>query len=140
MKQSKTPPWEPRDGDDALMRSSSYKKEFGKTTEDLVTEWLMAHGYTILERNWRWYRFELDIVAMRESRRLVVEVKGRTRVTWDPSDPESVIRACLTRQQENRIRYAVDAWGRYKKLKVPIGIYLAVVVRGQIQWFLIDDG
>ncbi len=140
MKQPKTPPWEPLDGDNPLMRSTGYKKEFGKTTEDLVSEWLMAHGYTILERNWRWHRFELDIVAIRDSRRVVVEVKGRTRVTWDPADPESVIRACLSRQQENRIRCAVDAWARYKKLKAAIGIYLAVVVRGQIQWFLIDDG
>lgn len=140
MKQSKTPPWEPLDGDNPWPRSSGFRKEFGKTAEDLVSDWLIAHGYLILERNWRWHRFELDIVARRESRWVVVEVKGRSRITWDPSDPESVIRACLTRQQENRIRYALDAWARYKKLKAPIGIYLAVVIHGEIQWYLIDDG
>ena len=105
-----------------------------------MAKWLQDHQYVILARNWRWHRFELDLVARRENRWLVVEVKSRSRGIWSFSEPESVIRACLTRPQENRIRLAMDAWARHKRLSVRIGLYLAVVQRGQIYWYLLDDG
>lgn len=129
MKEMDLPPWE-----------VSNTKTVGRSGEDLVAAWLREHRYVILDRNWRWHRYELDLVARREDRWVVVEVKKRTHGFWDPTDPESVIRACLTRRQENRIRLAMDAWARYKRLRVRLGLYLAVVHRGEIQWYLLDDG
>jgi len=136
------PPW-----DDERPAASAFEvrrkqstQEKGQNAEDAVAKWLQDHQYVILARNWRWHRFELDLVARRGVRWLVVEVKSRSRGIWNFSEPESVIRACLTRPQENRIRLAMDAWARHKRLSVRIGLYLAVVQRGQIYWYLLDDG
>ena len=136
------PPW-----DDERPAASAFEvrrkqstQEKGQNAEDAVAKWLQDHQYVILARNWRWHRFELDLVARRGDRWLVVEVKSRSRGIWNFSEPESVIRACLTRPQENRIRLAMDAWARHKRLSVRIGLYLAVVQRGQIYWYLLDDG
>jgi Holliday junction resolvase-like predicted endonuclease len=136
------PPW-----DDERPAASAFEvrrkqstQEKGQNAEDAVAKWLQDHQYVILARNWRWHRFELDLVARRGDRWLVVEVKSRSRGIWNFSEPESVIRACLTRPQENRIRLAMEAWARHKCLSVRIGLYLAVVQRGQIYWYLLDDG
>jgi len=136
------PPW-----DDERPAASAFEvrrkqstQEKGQNAKDAVAKWLQDHQYVILARNWRWHRFELDLVARRGDRWLVVEVKSRSRGIWNFSEPESVIRACLTRPQENRIRLAMDAWARHKRLSVRIGLYLAVVQRGQIYWYLLDDG
>ncbi len=136
------PPWDDdRPAASALeVRRKQSTQEKGQNAEDAVVKWLQDHQYVILARNWRWHRFELDLVARRENRWLVVEVKSRSRGIWSFSEPESVIRACLTRPQENRIRLAMDAWARHKRLSVRIGLYLAVVQRGQIYWYLLDDG
>ncbi len=136
------PPWDDERPDASAfeVRRKQSTQEKGQNAEDVVAKWLQNHQYVILARNWRWHRFELDLVARRGNRWLVVEVKSRSRGIWDFSEPESVIRACLTRPQENRIRLAMDAWARHKRLSVRIGLYLAVVQRGQIYWYLLDDG
>ena len=50
----------------------------GKEGEDAVAAYLERQGYTILHRNWRKNRLELDIVAMHKGELVVVEVKTRT--------------------------------------------------------------
>ena len=56
----------------------------GKRGERLAALYLFFHGYQILERNWRYGRYEIDIVA-RERRSGVlafVEVKTRSRTDY----------------------------------------------------------
>ena len=45
--------------------------------EELAVAWLRAHGFIIMDRNWRMGRYELDIVAARGDRVHFVEVKLR---------------------------------------------------------------
>lgn len=53
------------------------KDERGRTGEQRAVEHLTAHGYRILDRNWRCSQGELDIVAAREGDLVAVEVKTR---------------------------------------------------------------
>lgn len=53
------------------------KDDFGRAGEDRAAEYLAAHGYRILDRNWRCAQGELDIVAEREHFLCIVEVKTR---------------------------------------------------------------
>ena len=39
--------------------------EFGRISEDRAAAYLMARGYTIRERNWRFDRKEVDIIAQK---------------------------------------------------------------------------
>ena len=63
--------------------------ELGAAGEQLACQWLLANGYTILHRNWRHGRDELDIVAQVGSELVVVEVK--TRATGRHGDPEDAV-------------------------------------------------
>ena len=61
--------------------------ELGKIGEDLATGYLQDLGYEILERNWRFKRVELDIVAQSGSTLVFCEVKTRRSVSHGiPSD------------------------------------------------------
>lgn len=52
--------------------------ELGKAGEQCAVEWLVAKGYTIRERNWRFQKAEVDIIAQKGDLLCVVEVKTRT--------------------------------------------------------------
>ncbi len=58
--------------------------DIGKWGEQLAYEYLVARGYAILERNWRMKHLETDIIAMKGSRIIFVEVKTRTSLQFDP--------------------------------------------------------
>ena len=51
--------------------------EFGHAAEALARGLLSGAGWTILERNWRWHRREIDIVARRGAVVAFVEVRAR---------------------------------------------------------------
>ena len=51
--------------------------DIGKYGEDLAAEWLSKQGYRILDRNWTFRRYELDIVCEKNGLVIVVEVKCR---------------------------------------------------------------
>lgn len=49
----------------------------GAAGENVAVEWLRAHGFIIMDHNWRQGRYELDVVALRGERVHFVEVKLR---------------------------------------------------------------
>lgn len=64
--------------------------DLGKTGEDRAIEYLMAKGYEILERNYRYGRAEVDIVASFENFIVFIEVKTRTNYAFGyPEDSVS---------------------------------------------------
>lgn len=58
--------------------------ETGRQGEELAAEYLIKKGYTIRDTNWRWMKYELDIVCEYQGRIVVVEVKTRTSDYVDP--------------------------------------------------------
>ena len=61
--------------------------ELGKIGEDIATAYLQDLGYEILERNWRFKRVELDIIAQKDSTLVFCEVKTRRSISHGiPSD------------------------------------------------------
>jgi putative endonuclease len=51
--------------------------DIGKIGEALAVDWLQQQGYSILLRNWRYKRFEMDIIAEKNKVLHFVEVKTR---------------------------------------------------------------
>jgi putative endonuclease len=49
----------------------------GKKGEDLAASWLTGKGFSILHRNWRNGRYEIDIIAGRDHVLHIIEVKTR---------------------------------------------------------------
>lgn len=53
------------------------RKKLGNWGESLAATHLQAHGYTILTRNWRCPRGEIDLIAQTDQTLVFVEVKTR---------------------------------------------------------------
>ena len=49
--------------------------ETGRNGEQLATDWLQAAGFRVLERNWRYGRREIDIIACKSGVLHFIEVK-----------------------------------------------------------------
>ena len=61
----------------------------GRRGERLAAWYLFFHGCRILERNYRYGRYEIDIIASRGGMLHFVEVKTRSVMGW--SSPESAM-------------------------------------------------
>ena len=57
--------------------------EFGKKGEEAAFETLLKQGYIIREQNWRCGKAEIDIVAEKDNRIIIVEVKTRSEEIED---------------------------------------------------------
>ena len=51
--------------------------EFGKAGEQMAVEWLAVQGFQVISRNWKFARYELDIIASRDDILHFIEVKSR---------------------------------------------------------------
>ena len=60
--------------------------DFGKFAEEKATEFYIARGYAIRERNWRFKRIEIDLIAQTGDTVVFVEVKARSGRDTDPLD------------------------------------------------------
>jgi putative endonuclease len=54
------------------------KKEIGNQGENEANDFLLQNGYTILQRNWRYRYWEVDIIATKQNILHFIEVKTRT--------------------------------------------------------------
>jgi len=61
--------------------------ELGKQGENLAADFLFKNNYKILERNWRYLKAEVDIIAIKDNTLAIVEVKTRSSAYFgDPQD------------------------------------------------------
>lgn len=81
----------------------AFHNEIGRWGEQLAYELLVAKGYAIIERNWHMFKYEIDIIAMKDDTIVFVEVKTRTNPLDDP----------LTSIDSKRINRMVTAAGAY---------------------------
>lgn len=57
------------------MQNNSHS--YGRQGEKTASEYLKKSGYTILETNWRFRKYEVDIIASKATEIIFVEVKTR---------------------------------------------------------------
>ncbi len=53
------------------------KDELGKWGEDFACNYLVQNGFSLIERNVRFKKYEVDIIAEKEEELIIVEVKAR---------------------------------------------------------------
>lgn len=61
----------------------------GRWGENVATEYFVARGYDIVERNWRLDHLEIDLIVRKQQRIVFVEVKTRSKAEY--ADPLQVI-------------------------------------------------
>jgi len=60
----------------------SNNKELGEQGELLASEYLVKNGYEILEKNYRYKKSEIDIIALKKNWLVFVEVKMRKNADY----------------------------------------------------------
>ena len=95
--------------------------EIGREGERVARQFLGQKGYLILEQNWHWHHYELDLVARQGDELVIVEVK--TRGVDFLVDPEEAV-------DQGKIRRTVaaaDAYVRYTDGDLPVRFDLVFV-------------
>ena len=96
--------------------------DLGKRGEELAARHLVSKGYTILERNWRHARAEVDIIARHGDILALVEVKSRSGEAFgDPLDS-------VGREKIRMLRKAINAYVNLKGIDLEIRFDLIGVV------------
>lgn len=76
------------------------KKMVGDEGEDLAASWLSSAGFSILHRNWRSGRYEIDIIAEKDGVLHFIEVKTRRSARY--GNPEVQV-------GREKLRHMIDA-------------------------------
>ena len=86
------------------------RKRIGDKGEDYAVNFLFANGYEVLERNYRFSRGEIDIIAQKDTVMVFFEVK--TRKNADYGYPETFV----SESQQDRIHRAAEEYIHQKEL------------------------
>jgi len=97
--------------------------ELGEKGEQLAVDYLIAKGYTIVKRNYRFQKAEVDIIAQLKDTLAIVEVK--TRSTTDFGNPQDFVKP----KQIQRLVKAVDEYVIVNKLDVEVRFDIIAIVK-----------
>jgi len=99
------------------------KNETGKQGESLARQYLEEKGYKVLAVNWRYHRFELDIIATNNTELIIIEVK--TRSDNYLLAPETAVDG----RKIHRIVAASDAYVRKRNINLPVRFDVLCLIR-----------
>ena len=97
--------------------------ELGKKGEQLAKDFLVKNGYEILERNYRFDKAEVDIIAQQKDILAVVEVK--TRSSLDFGNPQDFVKP---KQIKNLVK-AVDEYVTENNLDVEVRFDIVAILQ-----------
>ena len=97
--------------------------ELGKKGEQLAVDFLLKNNYDIVERNYRFDKAEVDIIAKKDNILAIIEVK--TRSTADFGDPRDFVKP----KQIQRLVKAVDEYVTVNDLDVEVRFDIIAIVK-----------
>jgi putative endonuclease len=96
--------------------------ELGKYGEDLAAKLLEEKGYQIKQRNFRFKKFEVDIVAEKDNQLIVCEVKTReTAVIGEPY-------LAVTKKKQRQIIETADYYVKLKNLWIDVRFDIVSII------------
>lgn len=100
--------------------------DLGKKGEDAAEHYLRQKNYEILERNWLYEKYEIDIIARNEEYIVFVEVKTRSSNQW--GNPEEAV----SKGKIKRIVEAADFYLREYDIDLPARFdVIAAILNGE---------
>jgi putative endonuclease len=115
---------------------NDWNKITGNKGEEMATTWLLKNGYTVIERNWRYKHWEVDIIASKGHKLHFVEVKTRSNHRF--GKPEESIR----RDKMNTLKNAAEEYlYQHEEWKYIQFDVLAITLQGEeaMEILLIED-
>lgn len=111
--------------------------ETGAIGEEIATKYLRGLGYGIRERNVRFGKHEIDIVAYDRSEKMMVFVEVKARRSHSPQYP---IRTAVDRRKRGALRKAIWKWLQHHKYEGPGRIDVISVSEGKIVEHIVNIG
>ena len=108
----------------------------GSTGEDLAAAYLTENGYNILHRNWRHARWEVDIIAEKDTILHFVEVK--TRRTGKFGHPEENVNKKKIQNLINAAEEYLYQQPQWKRIQFDI-LSITILKHEPVEYFLIED-
>ena len=102
--------------------------ELGKKGEQLAVDFLVENNYVIIERNYRFDKAEVDIIAQKEDVLAIIEVK--TRSTTGFGNPQDFVKP----KQIQRLVKAVDEYVTSNGLDVEVRFDIIAIVKQKNQF------
>ena len=99
------------------------RSELGKKGEQLAVDFLMEKGYTIVQRNYRFDKAEVDIIAQKKDMLTIIEVKTRTTINF--GNPQDFVKP----KQIQRLVKAVDEYINANRLDVEVRFDIIAIVK-----------
>ncbi len=100
--------------------------ETGKKGEELAAKYLEEKGFEIIEKNYRWKRFEIDLIVKKEPFLIFVEVKTKTNTSYGMPEDD------VTTQKANQVMAAAEEYvygtGWKKEIRFDI---ISIIIKGQ---------
>lgn len=100
--------------------------ELGKKGEQLAVDFLQKKGYKILERNYRYQKAEIDIIAQLHDTLCAVEVK--TRSTPDFGNPQDFVKP----KQIQQLVKAIDFYVIDNDLDVEVRFDIVAIIKNKL--------
>ena len=100
--------------------------ELGELGEQMAVDYLLQKGYSIIERNWRYGKAEVDIIAQKNKETLVI-VEVKTRSNSFIGNPEEFV-------NDKKIKLLVEAANEYvisHDLDVEVRFDIMAIVKNQ---------
>ena len=98
--------------------------ELGKWGEDLAADYLQRKGYTIIERDWKSGRRDLDIIALDEDENVVVFVEVKTRRNRLFGDPEESV----DYHKRQNLQQAISHYVKFRHIRQEIRFDIVSIV------------
>ncbi len=110
--------------------------DLGKEGEQMAIQWLKEKGYEILHPNWRHSYYEIDIVARKDGKLHIVEVKTRKSNFY--GYPEESV----TKKKFKKLQKAADEFlflnPGYKWLQYDV-LAITLYADKETEYFLLED-
>lgn len=85
------------------------KQEIGARGEAIAYDYLIKQGYTVVARNWRYSRAEIDLIAKDGAVLVFVEVKTRSYTYYgEPSDSVTEHKEAMVMDAAQRYMESID--------------------------------
>lgn len=110
--------------------------EIGQAGERLAEAYLVEHGYTILHRNWRCGKEEIDLIATRNERLHFVEVKYRS--SGFGGHPEEAVNQKKIKTLLRAIEQFLYSHPHYNDFRLDV-LSITQLPGREAEYFLIED-
>lgn len=104
--------------------------DFGKEAEIFAAEYLVKNNYNILDKNWRFGKAEVDIIAIDNSKNELTIIEVKALISDNLKNPEEAV----NKSKKKLLLIAADEYIKKKSIELETRFDIISLVRQNSQW------